>query len=113
MEAQFAPTVKTGARVLASDPARDIAVLWVDRKLIASVPPVPLACAQPEQSPVEGQSLFSIGIPLRGQKRIDSGTVSRVEPHIIVFTLGFGSAGGPAFGSGAPIDVTTAGDQGD
>jgi S1-C subfamily serine protease len=114
VEVQFAPSVKASARVLASDPARDVAVLWVDPTLIASAPTVPLACAQPGQTPVEGQPLFSIGIPLRGQKRIESGTVSRVEPHVIVsdFTLGFGSAGGPAFGSGgAPIGVTTAGDQ--
>jgi S1-C subfamily serine protease len=115
VEVDIAPSVKVPARVLAADAARDIAVLWVDPNLIAALPPVPLGCTQPA-APIEGQPLFTIATPLHGPKRIESGTVSRIEPHALIadFTLATGGAGGPAFSSaGAAIGVTTAGDQGD
>jgi len=54
---------------------------------------------------VEGQELFTIGTPLRDQKGMTSGTVSRVEPHAIVadFRLARGSAGGPVFTAGGGV----------
>ncbi len=116
VEVQFTPAVKVAASVLASDPVRDVAVLWIDPKVLASVRPVPLACAEPGKPVAEGQELFSIGTPLRGQKSIESGTVSRVEAHAIVsdLILAAGSAGGPVFGAGGDvIGITTVGNKGD
>jgi hypothetical protein len=54
---------------------------------------------------VDGQELFTIGAPLREQKGMTSGTVSRVEPHAIVsdFRLASGSAGGPVFTAGGGV----------
>ena len=116
VEVQLTPAVKVAANVLAEDPVRDVAVLWIDPKVMASVRPVPLACAQPGKPLVEGQELFSIGAPLRGQKSIESGTISRVESHAIVsdLILATGSAGGPVFGAGGDvIGITTVGNKGD
>jgi S1-C subfamily serine protease len=94
------------ASVLAADPVRDVAVLWIDPKVVTSVRPVPLGCAQATKPPVvDGQELFTIGAPLRGQKGMTSGTVSQLEPHAIVsdFILTLGSAGGPVFTAGGGV----------
>jgi hypothetical protein len=94
------------AKVLAADPVRDVAVLWIDPRVAASLRFVPLGCAQAVKPlVVDGQELFTIGAPLREQKGMTSGTVSRVEPHAIVsdFILPSGSAGGPVFTAGGGV----------
>jgi S1-C subfamily serine protease len=106
VEVQLSPDVKVAASVLAADPVRDVAVLWIDPRVAASVRSVPLGCAQAAKPPVvDGQELFTIGAPLREQKGMTSGTVSRVEPHAIVsdFRLASGSAGGPVFTAGGGV----------
>jgi S1-C subfamily serine protease len=115
VEVQLTPAVKVAARVLAADAVRDVAVLAIDPKVLASVRPVP-ACAQPGKPVAEGQELFTIGAPLRGLKGTASGTVSRVEPHAVVsdLILATGSAGGPVFDAGGDlIGITTVGDDRD
>jgi S1-C subfamily serine protease len=100
VEVQIARQVKVRARVLAADPARDVAVLWIDPAAAASVRPVALGCAQePRLTVVEGQDLFTIGAPFRGQKSMTTGTVDRVEPRSFTSDLRLptGSAGGPVF----------------
>src|SRR5206468_5771878 len=87
-------------------PARDVAVLWINPDVVASVRPVPLGCAQAITPPVViGQEIFTIGIPLRQQKGITPGTVSRADPHGIVadFRLARGGAGGPVFTADARV----------
>ena len=60
---------QSGGGVLAADPARDVAVLWIDPKVAASVRPVPLGCAQAAKpAVVDGQEIFTIGAPLREEK---------------------------------------------
>jgi S1-C subfamily serine protease len=116
VEVQLSPAVKVAARVLTADPLRDVAVLAIDPKLLASARPVPLACAPPGTPVAEGQELFTIGAPLRGEKGTASGTVSRVEPRAIVsdLILSTGSAGGPVFTSGgALIGIATIEDERD
>ena len=106
VEVQLSPAVKVAASVLAADPVRDVAVLWIDPRVAASLRSVPLGCAQAAKPPVVGgQELFTIGAPLREQKGMTSGTVSRVEPHAIVsdFRLAAGSAGGPVFTAGGDV----------
>jgi S1-C subfamily serine protease len=115
VEVQLTPEVKVAARVLAVDPVRDVAVLWIDPKVVASVRPVPLGCAQAAKPPVvDGQELFTIGAPLREQKGMTSGRVSHVEPHAIVsdFILAPGSAGGPVFtAGGGVVGITSVADD--
>jgi S1-C subfamily serine protease len=106
VEVQISPDVKVAASVLAADSVRDVAVLWIDPRAAASLRPVPLGCAQAAKPPVvDGQELFTIAAPLRGQKDMTSGTVNRVEPHAIVsdFRLASGSAGGPVFTAGGGV----------
>jgi S1-C subfamily serine protease len=106
VEVQLSPDLKVAASVLAADQVRDVAVLWIDPRVVASVKPLPLGCAQAAKPPVvDGQELFTIGAPLREQKGMTSGTVSRVEPHSIAsdFRLASGSAGGPVFTAGGGV----------
>ncbi len=106
VEVQLSPDVKVAGSVLAADPVRDVAVLWIDPRVAASLRSVPLGCGQAPKPPVvDGQELFAIGAPLREQKGMTSGTVSRVEPHAIVadFRPASGSAGGPVFTSGGGV----------
>jgi S1-C subfamily serine protease len=106
VEVQITPEIKVAAIVLAADRVRDVAVLWIDPKAVASVRPVPMECAQAAKpAVVDGQDLFTIGAPLRGQKGMTSGTVSRVDLHAIPsdFMLPHGSAGGPVFAAGGGV----------
>jgi serine protease Do len=110
VEVQFGPANKVEARVLATDPARDVAVLWIDPKATASVRPLPLGCGQ-ESKPtvVDGQEIFTIGTPLREQRAITSGMVRDITPNAIVFDarLPAGSAGGPVFsGDGKLLGIS-------
>jgi S1-C subfamily serine protease len=111
VEVQLGPDLKVAASVLVADPVRDVAVVWVDPTVVASVRPVPLGCGQAAGPPaVSGQQIFTIGVPLRRQKDMTSGTVSRVEPHAIVsdLVLASGSAGGPVFAAdGTVVGITS------
>jgi hypothetical protein len=117
VEVQLTPAVKVAARVLAADPQRDVAVLWIDPNAVASVRPVPLGCRRAAAPPVvDGQEIFTIGAPLRQEKGITPGIVSRVEPQRIVadFRLARGSAGGPVFtADGGVVGITSVLDEND
>jgi S1-C subfamily serine protease len=106
VEVQLTPAVKVAARVLSADPERDVAILWIDPKVASSVRAVSLECEQTARPLVEnGQTVFTIGAPFRGEKRLTSGTVSRVEPHAFAadFLLAAGSAGGPVFAANGSV----------
>jgi S1-C subfamily serine protease len=100
VDVQLTPAVKVAARVLASDRVRDVAVLWIDPATAASVPPLPLGCANGSRPPIaDRQKMVNIGVPLSGPKEISPGDVIRLDPHAIVadFRLAPGSTGGPIF----------------
>jgi hypothetical protein len=102
-EVQFTPTLKVAATVLAADAERDVAVLWIDSKAAAAVPPVPLACATADAPRLTaGVELFAIGAPFRQRKGMTSGTVTSVEAGSVLtdIMLGSGGAGGPVFSAG-------------
>jgi S1-C subfamily serine protease len=116
-EVQLTPELKVMARVLVADPVRDVAILWIDPAVVASIKPLPLGCAQtPRPSVKEGQEVFTIGAPLRGLKGMTFGTVTRVEPRSLVsdLRLAAGSAGGPAFAAGGSlVGITSVGTEED
>jgi S1-C subfamily serine protease len=106
VEVQLTPAVKVAGSVLVADPVRDVAVLRIDPQALASVRPVPLGCALPAKpSLVAGQRIFAIGAPLREQKALAYGTVSRVEAKAVAtdFILPGGSAGGPIFAADSRV----------
>ena len=106
VEVQLTQDVKVGARVLAADAARNVAVLWVNPAAVASVKPVPTGCTQTAKPAVAiGQEIVTISSPLRGPKGMTSGTVSRVDARAILadFVLGSGRAGGPVFTTGGEL----------
>jgi S1-C subfamily serine protease len=114
VEVQLTPTVKVAGKILAADAARDVAVLWIDPMIAASVPSVPLGCGQAAKPSVtDGQKIFTIEAPLHQPKSTTSGTVSRVAEHEIesdLFLAG-GSTGGPVFTVDGVIGITTAADD--
>jgi hypothetical protein len=110
-EVQLTPAVKVAANVLVADSMRDVAILWVDPKAIASVKPISLGCNQPAAPPVvNGQDIFTIGVPLRQLKGITPGTVIRADAQSMVsdFRLSRGSLGGPVFtANGTLVGITS------
>jgi S1-C subfamily serine protease len=117
VEVQLSPTVKVVASVLATDPVRDVAILLIDPKAVASVRPVSLGCAVPSKPPiVAGQEIFTIDAPLGPQKGVTSGTVRRTEPNALNsdFILPPGSVGGPVFAAdGVVVGITSLLDEKD
>jgi hypothetical protein len=112
-EAQFTPDIKVKATVLASDPTRDVAILWVNPSVVASVRPLPLGCGQTRPSVANGQELYTIGAQITGQKRLTFGDVTGVGPRLILsdLTVVRASAGGPVFTAGGVIGFTTVDDR--
>ncbi len=105
-EVQLGPANKVEARVLAADPARNVAVLWIDPKAMATVRPLALECGQASKpSVVDGQEIFTFGSPLREQKAITSGAVRDISANGIVFDarIPTGSAGGPVFSADGKV----------
>jgi S1-C subfamily serine protease len=106
VEVQLTSSLKVAAPVLLADPARDVAVLLIGAKTIASARPVPLSCGKDAQPPAaNGQEIFTIGVPLRQPKRMTSGTLRRASAAGLDADLliGRGSAGGPVFTAGGDI----------
>jgi len=100
VEVQLTRSVKVAGTVLASDPARDVAVFRIDPTVAAMVRPLPLECAQaPKPRVAGGQKIFTIGATPLESNDMTSGTVSRVETHAITSDLrvAAGSEGGPVF----------------
>ena len=117
VEVQLTPAVKVAANVLAADPVRDVAILWIDPEVIKAARPLALPCAQLAKAVAEGDELLAMGVPLHAQKRIESGTVSRIEARAILsdLILATGSAGGPVFNAGGEVIglTTVAGSEDD
>ena len=111
VEVQLTPVVKVAAGVLAADRVRDVAILRIDPALVASVRPVPLGCAQGSKPALaSGQTIFTIGVPLRQPADMTSGVVSRIDADGVEsdVPLSSGSAGGPVFtAAGEVVGLTS------
>lgn len=112
---QFDQAHKVRAVVLASDPDKDVAVLWAN---IAAFPGAIVAPELPlgmQQTPVSvGQSVFTIGSPLSQRKIMTTGIVSGVDPRAIISNINInpGNSGGPLFNSmGYVVGLTTFNEQ--
>ena len=84
VEVQITPAIKVAARVLVADSARGVAVLWVDPAVVGSLRPLPLGCADTAKPVAKGQTLYTIGAPLRLPKNVTPGTAIIVGRESIV-----------------------------
>jgi trypsin-like peptidase len=112
VEVQLSPAVKVASTVVAADPERDVAILWIDPAAAAAAPPIPLECGQASapRSIAARQEILTIAAPLRDDRRMTSGTVLRVGSRAITsdFMLASGSTGGPVFtADGRVVGLTT------
>jgi hypothetical protein len=112
VEAQFTD-IKVRATVLALDPVRDVAILWINPSVVTSLRPLPLGCGQTRPSVANGQELYTIGAEMTGQKRLTPGDVTGVGPRLLLSDLRVvrASAGGPVFTAGGLIGFTTVDDR--
>ena len=105
-EVQLTRSLKVAARVLVADSARDVAVLWIDPAAVASITPVPLGCDKPKTA-AEKDELFAIGVPLRHETDVTSGTASDL-------VMIYGTDGGPVFAAdGGVLGLTAPGNRDD
>ncbi|HWY05249.1 MAG TPA: serine protease [Candidatus Acidoferrales bacterium] len=114
---QFDREHKIPARLIAADPQKDVALLWVNLAALPNAVPAPLyRAAAGKASAQEGERVFTIGSPLTLDKIITTGIVSKVEPHTIISDINInpGNSGGPLFNSaGQVIGLTTFGTRGE
>jgi S1-C subfamily serine protease len=108
---QSDPEHKVRAVLLASDPEKDVAILWVDRSSLPETVIAPLATYKiGEVIAIEGERVFTIGNPLSQRKIMTTGIVSKVEERAIISDINInpGNSGGPLFNSvGTVIGLTT------
>jgi S1-C subfamily serine protease len=110
VEVQLSPTEKFAARVLAKDPDRNVAILWVDPKAVASIRPVQLGYADGRPAPADRDKVFAISTPINDDKSLSSGSVSRVTAHAVFSDVRIDddSLGAPLFNAaGLVIAITT------
>jgi S1-C subfamily serine protease len=111
LSAQFDEQRKVQAVLLASDPEKDVAVLWADVSGIQEANVAPVAADDVlYPSAVEGERVFTIGSPLSQRKIMTTGIVSRIEERAIISDINInpGNSGGPLFNStGKVIGITT------
>ena len=111
LEVQLSPTEKVAARVLVADPDRNVAILWIDPKAVASARPVTLGYAETGPPLADKDKVFVISTPIHDQKSLASGTVSRVTVHTILSDIRMDddSLGAPLFNAaGLVVAITTA-----
>jgi S1-C subfamily serine protease len=117
VEVQLTPSLKVAGSVLIANAVKDVAIISVAPEVLASLRPVSTACgAETKPQLQRGQRIFTIGTPLRDQKGITSGYVSRIESHAIVsdLILARGSTGGPVLsGEGIVVGYTSVADEKD
>jgi hypothetical protein len=116
VEVQLSPTKKLAARVLAADPDRDVAVVWVDAGSIAAVRPMKLATV-PEGAPAiaEKEKVFAIEAPLDDRTSLASAVVGKITASTLATNINIDerSAGTPLLNAaGDVVAITTTIDDG-
>jgi S1-C subfamily serine protease len=109
---QFDRDHKVLAKLIAADPEKDVALLWVNMASFTNAAAAPLYHGGDKVPVQEGERVFTIGSPLSLDKIITTGIVSKVEAHTIMSDLRIspGNSGGPLFnGAGQVIGLTTFG----
>ena len=111
---EFDKRQKLRATLLASDPEKDVAVLWVNVKKIGQVPAALSLLKKGDLGVVEGERVLTIGSPLHQRKIVTTGIASKIEERAIISDINInpGNSGGPLLNaSGTVIGITTFGDM--
>lgn len=108
---QFDKKRKIPAKLLAADPEKDIAVLWINLETIpdASVAPLPDS-DRDEPSILEGERVVTIASPLHERRVFTTGIVNKFDRRSITsdINLNRSDSGRPLFNSlGEAIGITT------
>ena len=110
LEVQLSPTEKVAARVLVSDPDKNVAILWIDPKAVASARPMKLGYADGGVAPALKDKVFAIATPIDDSKHLTSGAVSRVTALAILSDIRIDdeALGVPLFNAaGEVVAITT------
>jgi len=111
VEVQLSRTVKVAGTVIEADKQRDIAVIRIDPSVTASLKPLPLKCPGTGASTVtRGQEIVVIAAPLRQNRGLNWGAVTRFDARVITteLNLATGALGGPVFNTaGELVGITT------
>jgi hypothetical protein len=117
VEVQLSRSVKVAGTVLDTDRQHDMAVVRIEPTVMASIKPVPLGCPRTAPATVaRGQEIIAIAAPLRQERGMNWGGVSRVDARLIAsdLTLATGGTGGPVFApSGELAGLTSLPDERD
>lgn len=109
---KFDDSTRVDARFLASDPKKDVAVIFVNPSVLVGRPTLPLAT--PSDTMVfEGERVIALGSPLNQEKIMTAGIVSKVEPTVVISDVNInpGNSGGPLVNmDGFVIAINTFGD---
>lgn len=114
LSVQFDSRRKVRAVLLASDPEKDVAVLWANFSGIPEAITAPMI-GKNEAAVIEGERVMTIGSPLSQRKILTTGIVSKVEARAIIsdIRIDHGNSGGPLFNSlGKVVGITTFGQNG-
>lgn len=109
---QFDQKRKVPARLLAANPDKDIAVLWVNLAAFPQAVVAPLAPPGASSPIAVGERVFTIGNPLGREKVLTTGVISKVEADSITSDINInpGNSGGPLFTlQGQVAGITSAG----
>jgi hypothetical protein len=107
---QVSGELKVSARVVFSDPGRDVAIVWVHPSVIAGRTPVPLGCQVAPPAVAGREAITALTAPFGRLPDVESGEVTSSTPFAIEtdLRLGFGGAGGPIFNdAGAVVGLTS------
>lgn len=109
---QFDQKRKVPARLIAANPDKDVAVLWVNMAAFPEAVVAQLIPAEAASQVAVGGRVFTIGNPLGREKVLTTGVISKIEKDAITSDINInpGNSGGPLFTlNGQVAGITTAG----
>jgi S1-C subfamily serine protease len=115
VDVQLSATKKVAGRVVASDPGKNVAVIWIDPQAGAPAKAMRLASSDGAQATIhERDKVFAIEGRTGEAKNLVSGSVQRLSTHTVTsdVPLDRGSAGTPLFTAGGEVvAITTASEE--
>ncbi len=106
-------STRVEARLLASDPQRDVAAIWINPDIARGRPVLTLA-TQSDTMVIEGEKVLALGSPLHQEAVMTTGIVSKLQPTAIIsdVNLNHGNSGGPLVNmDGDVVGINTFGDM--